>query len=437
MKLYSFARLTALLLVLLVACSRSKVQSTSGYPETMSVWLRWETDPAKFQALFEEFGETHDTVVEVALRVHAEKRENGVRSDDPPDVLILTPSQMVDMANQGLLTPLDDVIDAGGIAFEDIYPAALQLCNYEGQLYCMPWSVYTLALFWNKDLFRAAGLNANQPPQTLEQLATYAGRLTQVDEMGNVIQLGFLPDYPSSHRELYPHVFGGYWYNADATRLTLSSEPVIEAMTWQQQFYADYETEKVAAFRSTLGHYASPEHALLTGKVAMAVDGQWMLGPDFIQKHKPDLNFGVAPVPYPQDHPERKNTSVVMGSVAVIPVGVEDVEAAVELLAWMLRPEFQAEFNCQTYNLPVSIQAASAPCFRADKKFSMFMDLMASPNAHGQVVSAISGELTPELMQIEASVLYEQADPVPLLNEAQAKLQPILDEALRAASEGE
>lgn len=421
--------LAALLAAVLLAFARTDIQSLSSFPETMSVWIQWDTNPAGFQALFKDFGEAHATLVEVALQVHPEKITSGLESEDPPDILVVRPSQMVNMANQGLLTPLDDVISAQGIKLDDFYPATLELCQYNGHYYCMPWSTYTLALLWNKDLFRFAGLDPNKPPATMEELAAYAEQLTRVDESGNIIQLGFLPDYPYSRREQYVRMFGGYWYNADATQVTLSSAPMVEALRWQQQFYSKYGAENVLQFKSTLGHYTSPDYALITGKVAMVADGLWMLGPDFIQKYKPDLNFGVAAFPYPADHPERRNTSIVMGSVAVIPAGVQNVDAAGKLLAWMLTPEFQAEFNCMTFNLPVNVHAASAPCFQ-DDTFRLFLNLISSPNASAQVITPISGDVNQELGQIENLVLHEGADPLPLLQEAEARLQPMLAEAI-------
>jgi hypothetical protein len=58
------------------------------------------------------------------------------------------------------------------------------------------------------------------------------------------------------------------------------------------------------------------------------------------------------------------------------------------------------------------------------------MDMANSDNATHHIFTAISGEIFTELDLIEQQVLHEGADPEPLLQEAQDKLQKMLDEAL-------
>jgi hypothetical protein len=55
---------------------------------------------------------------------------------------------------------------------------------------------------------------------------------------------------------------------------------------------------------------------------------------------------------------------------------------------------------------------------------------MADPNATTGVYTAINAEIITALGQIEEQVLHAGADPVPLLEEAQATLQARLDEVL-------
>ena len=100
---------------------------------------------------------------------------------------------------------------------------------------------------------------SEQPPQTLEELAEYADKLTKVDEDGNITQLGFVTDYSWSHIEQYVKMFGGYWFNEDGTAVTMTSPAVVDALKWQQQFYTKYDPEKVLRFISFLGDYVSPD----------------------------------------------------------------------------------------------------------------------------------------------------------------------------------
>ena len=294
----------------------------------------------------------------------------------------------------------------------------------------MPWGSDTYALFWNKDLFEEAGLDPEKPPETLEELAEYADKLTKFDDEGNITQLGFVPDFSWGHLEQYIGLFGGYYVTEDGKELLLTSQPMIDAMKWEQQFYTKYGPEEVLRFVSSTGDYSSPEHGFMAGKIAMMVDGEWMVGPNFIGGLKPDLWYGVAPLPPPAAQPENAGSNLVGGTVAVIPSGVKDVEASGKLLAWMMSPEIVAEEMVANYNLPSNKQAAEDPRFHENEKFVVFMELANSPNATSHIFTPISGEFWTELEMVEEQVLHAGADPEPLLQEAQDKLQALLDEAL-------
>ncbi len=114
--------------------------------------------------------------------------------------------------------------------------------------------------------------------------------------------------------------------------------------------------------------YMSADYPFYTGQMAMYVDGEWMTGPNFISAFKPEASYGVAPFPPPADHPERANTAVVQGTVAVIPAGAKNKEASAKLLAWMMSPEIVAEEFCFNANLPTSKKAAQDPVLHRESQ---------------------------------------------------------------------
>ncbi len=401
-------------------------------PTEMHVWITWGDNPAQLQSLFNKYGKANGIKVIVNAPVDEDKVVAALSGSHPPDVLVLSgPDNVPTWVNEGLLTPLDDIIAANKINLNDMYAAMLAQGKYFGKYYALPWGSDTYALYWNKDLFEAAGLDPKKPPKTLEELVQYADKLTKVDKDGNIIQMGFVPDYAWSHIEQYVPMFGGYWISRDGTKVQLDSKPVIDALKWEQYFYKKYGPDKVLKFVSSQGDYASPQNGFMAGKIAMTVDGEWFMGPNFIAGLKPDLWYGVAPFPYPKAHPERANTNTVGGTVVVIPKGVANLEASGKLLAWMMTPDVIAEEMSTNYNLPSSKTAAKDPRFHKDKNFELFMKLAQDPNATTQVFTPASTEINTELGNIEEKVLHAGADPVPLLKKAQQKLQPILEKALQ------
>jgi multiple sugar transport system substrate-binding protein len=423
-----------ILVGLLVACGDDE-EATSApaveQPDVLRVWVTWGDDPAQIQELFNRYGDANDVKIEVNSPVEDDKVIAALSGSEPPDVLVLGgPDAVSTWVNEGLLAPLDDLIAANNIDVDDIYPAMLAQGLYQGKQYALPWGSDTYGLFWNKDLFEEAGLDPEKPPETMEELLEYADKLTKQDADGTITQLGFVPDFSWSHLDQYTAAFGGYFVNEDGTEVLLTSDPVVNALKWQQQFYSKYGAEEVLRFVSSTGEYDSAEHGFMSGKIAMMVDGEWMTGDNFIGLFAPDLWYGVTSIPYPAAQPEQKGTNVVGGTVAVIPSGVQSLEASGKLLAWMMSPEIVAEEMVANFNLPSSKEAAKDPRFLENEKFAAFMDMANSPNATHHIFTAISGEIFTELELIEQQVLHEGADPVPLLQEAQEKLQPMLDKAL-------
>jgi multiple sugar transport system substrate-binding protein len=415
-------------LLLAVAIPVAAFQGAS----TLKVWITWGDNPAQLQELFNRYGQAHGVTVEVNAPVADDKVIAGLSGSEPPDVLITGgPGNVGSWAREKLVSPLNDLITAAKIDLTDMFPAPLGQCKYKDTYYCLPWGTDTYALFWNKDLFEEAGLDPETPPKTLEEMVEFADKLTKVEADGTVTQVGFIPDFSWSHINLYTRMFGGYWYSDDGTQLQLTSQPVIDALMWQQQFYTKYGVDQVLKFTSALGGYMSPDQGFYAGKIAMMVDGEWQTGPNFIQQFKPELFYGVAPFPYPKDHPERANTSVLEGTVAMIPSGSPNQEAAADLLAWMMSSQTLADEMVANFNLPTTKASAEDSRFHESPKFEVFLNLMNDPNATTGIYTAINSEVDTALGQIEEQVLHAGADPMPLLKDTQDQLQPKLDESLK------
>ena len=91
-----------------------------------------------------------------------------VRAGNPPDVAELAGNDTILLAQTGKLEPLDGFAGAKGIAA--LKPAALEGLRQHGKLIAFPWTVAPAALWYNKDIMRKAGLNPDNPPQTIDAL---------------------------------------------------------------------------------------------------------------------------------------------------------------------------------------------------------------------------------------------------------------------------
>ena len=430
-KIFTLFSLFVILSMLLTACGGGK-QETSQV-DTLRVWIQWGDNPQQIQALFDKYTAETGIKVEVTAPLETDKILPALTGSEPPDVLVLSGGDLVkSYYKEGLVDDLNSAIATGGIDLNDFFDAPLNQCRSGDKILCLPWGTDMYALFWNKDLFEAAGLDPETPPATMEELAEFADKLTKVAPDGSLEQIGFLPDMGWDHSDLYINMYGGFWYNEDGTQMTVNSQPVLDALTWQQQFYNKYGVDNVMAFSSGWADtYMSADYPFYTGKLAMYVDGEWMTGPNFINAFKPEASYCVAPFPPPADHPDRANTAVVQGTVAVIPSGAANKEASAKLLAWMMSPEVVAEEFCFNANLPTSKKAAEDPCFTSNPKFKVFTDLISSPNAKIIVTTPISLEFNDAWGLVIEQVLHAGMDPKPILDDVQAKFEVKLADALK------
>ena len=115
----------------------------------------------------------------------------AIQSNVAPHVV-----QGYDIATQMLIdgevaVPMQDLIDADPTF--DIGTFMPQVLNYYrvgGKLYCMPFNSSNAIMFYNKTLFKKAGLDPDKPPKTYEELLDYAEKLMVKDDKGNVAQAG-------------------------------------------------------------------------------------------------------------------------------------------------------------------------------------------------------------------------------------------------------
>jgi multiple sugar transport system substrate-binding protein len=109
------------------------------------------------------------------------KVDTALAAGSPPDLtLVFGPDQM----RQGLLLPLDDMVEEKGIDLSTFSQAIVQGpsdfgCSWEGTLYCLGSYQGAVMMFYNKDMFDAAGIEqpAPWPPMTVEEFAEAACEL--------------------------------------------------------------------------------------------------------------------------------------------------------------------------------------------------------------------------------------------------------------------
>jgi multiple sugar transport system substrate-binding protein len=399
--------------------------------KTLKIWLTWPESPEKMQAYFDGFTAETGIKTEVNTSVPYDKIIAGMSGGESFDLLILGDIFSIAMfADNGLIMPLDDVITANNIDVNDMFDAPRSQCNYKDKYYCLPWGTDLYALFWNKDMFEAAGLDPEKPPETMEQMLEYADKLTKTDAQGNLTQVGFIPDFPWSHADLFLAMYGSTWQSPDGTQVWMDTPEMLAMMKWQQQFYTRYGSENVSRFLSSAGNYKGADSGFYTNKIAMLVDGEWQPGVDYLQKYRPDMNYGIVSMPYPESRPDLKGTAVEWGTVVEVPANAQNIEETGKLLAWMMEAKNQVDMMIQIPNLPSSHAAAADPRWAELPDLQLFIDIMNGGKAQNIYVGPVTYDIITEISSIQEKVFLAGQDPAPLLKSSQEALQAKLDTAL-------
>ena len=367
----------------------------------------------KFNASQNEIWVAKQTISDVDQRFLV-----SVSGNNPPDISTILYVNIPSYAEKGALLRLDDLAREHGISEERYLPVFWKMCRYRGHLYALPTTPATLALHYNKKLFREAGLDPEKPPRTIQELDMVAKKLTRYDKNGKLTVLGFSPTQPGWWPSMWAAWFGGDIWDGKET-ITINSEAYIKSLEWVQTYAKTYGVDTLQNFESGFGNFSSPQEPFLSGLVAMELQGVWMF--NFIEKFKPDLNYGVAP--FPTAIPGLKNVSLVETNILVIPSNARHPREAFKFLAFTQRQE-NLEQLCLDQRKFSPLKNVSREFWEKhpNQYIRLFYELAQSPNAIPYPQLPIWNMMNDEIGATFTEVWLLKKTPREALNELQSKL---------------
>jgi multiple sugar transport system substrate-binding protein len=174
-----------------------------------------------------------------------------------PDVLMLDNPDGQQIAASGAPSPLSDY----GVSAEGLVPAVVKAGTYEGKLYGLAPAVNTLVIFYNKDLFAAAGITA--PPKTWAELRATAKKLTAKGRYG--FAMSNINTYEGTWQFL-PFM----WTNGGSEK-DITTPETAQAL----QFLVDLQNDGSISKSSVIWSQDDVIDQFIAGKAAMVVNGPW------------------------------------------------------------------------------------------------------------------------------------------------------------------
>ncbi|MGF7031618.1 ABC-type glycerol-3-phosphate transport system substrate-binding protein [Paenibacillus mucilaginosus] len=351
---------------LLAGCSAGagKAGSTSGVEGqeekiTLTFWRNSGNDAenAAYDKLVASFMDKYpDIAVEMTPIPYADydtKLRVSIASGSPPDIMALDAPTLGSYAHAGALKPLTAYFKADG-NLEDIPPSTLATYTYQNEIYMAPLTESSIALFYNKKLFKAKGIpmpsKNPEEPWTWEQVLEAAKKLS--DPANGIFGIDPAQGFNNAGATAYfkyPIIwqFGGEIMDGEGktSKGYLDSPETKKAL----QFFSElYNTHGVSALEY-------PPDPFPNGKLGMTVDGSWSLA--YLTEKFPQFKLGedydIAPLP------KGTRQAVANGSWSLgISSKSQHADAAWKFVNWVTSKEGQVTYSTMTKDIPARYSAA-------------------------------------------------------------------------------
>jgi multiple sugar transport system substrate-binding protein len=423
------AKLFALLTVLILVMSLSAVATAQDDVIEIEYWqYNFEARVTAMDMLIEQF-EAENPGIHVIHNsdIPYDNFRDQLAASAPagvgPDVVTLYYGWIPAFVDAGYLVPLPEA-DFPAEWIESYFSPMVAESKFEDQYWAIPTAVRSLALFWNKDMFEAAGLDPEAPPTTLDELVDMAKATTIYDGNGtdilNITQEGFSVGLTSQDhhwfREVLLRQYGGVPYSEDGRTVMWNSEEGCNAFKYLSAFETEYKTGSNDLFTDAT-------NAFVNGQEALHIDGSFRLGT--IASNSPDLNFGVAELPVgPNGEHHTFGSYWTHGITRRAAEDPARMEAAVKFLKFITTADAGLLWVNTVGELPAQLDAASDPSILENPKLGAFSAGLEYAHATFFVDESVQRQV---LVDAYDQVRLAGMDPCEALNEAAATEQELLD----------
>jgi len=320
----------------------------------------------------------------------------AVTANNAPDVYISwDPGSVAQFCNNGSVIDMTALAQSAGLDVTSTFPSSsLQYTQWDGKQCALPLLVDAYALYYNKDMFQAAGIT--DPPKTLSDLTADIQKLTIKNPDGTIKQWGLTPprqDYDVGFEWYVGGATGAQFYD-DNGDSTFSTDPTwATLLNWEKSTLDYYGADNVNNFVSTYANHTDDEQNPFTSGVsAMEMNGEWHIGE--IDQYAPDLNYGIVPVPVPDTKASIYGAGAVMGNVIYIASQSQNQSAAF-FVAQQLATDttFLDDFATQMSNVPTTFDALknwSAP--QTQPLWTVEENIVSNPNSYYKTLTPAGEE---------------------------------------------
>jgi sn-glycerol 3-phosphate transport system substrate-binding protein len=262
---------------------------------------------------------------------------------------------MYTLIDEGVVVPFDDLVKTPDDRawMNGFYPGFMKNSQTGGKTWGIPFQRSTVVMYWNKELFKEAGLDPNKPPQNWNELVEFGRKLTKRDASGNVTTWGV--QVPSSG---FPYwLFQGFTtqngvelMNPAGTQTFYDRPEVVQAL----QYWVDL-SRKHQVHPPGVVEWGTTPKDFFERKAAII----WTTTGNLTNiRNNAKFDFGVAMLPAGK----QRGTPTGGGNFYVFKKATPaEREAAMKFVRWITTPKRAAEWAIATGYVAVSPAAWDTP----------------------------------------------------------------------------
>lgn len=292
MKTHSWKKLSVLAIAVLAAlsltaCGNSNKSSSGSSSKTTTITF-WNgftaSDGTNLKKIVADYNKTNKDHVKVKMDRMSwdnfnEKLPTAITAKKAPDFVAMNYGDMAGYVHNGTMKDMSNFYNYKGVDKSNFEKSAVNMGKINGKSYFIPMQVQGNYLYWNKDLYKKAGINPNSKVKTIAQYMNYAKR---IKALGNGVQGTYWSDFAQ-----WSLVYGGSILNKSETKSTINSAANRKVLN---QFRQMMYVEKLGN-PSTQG--VAVDNLMFAGKLGLEVSGPWLN--EGMIKNK--INYGVTQFP--------------------------------------------------------------------------------------------------------------------------------------------
>ncbi|MHB9756391.1 ABC transporter substrate-binding protein [Streptomyces sp. BYX5S] len=253
-----------------------------------------------------------------------------------PDVIQFDASEMPTFAEAGGLVDLRSL----GLSTQDVPEGIVDFGSYKGTYYGAARTVNTLALFYNKDILKKAGLDV---PTTWDEMRDTAKKLTRGGQYGIALSAGGAEDGVFQ--------FTPFMWSNGGDETQLDTKNVAGALDYWKGLIKDGSLSK-----STVNWtQADVNDQFMAGNAAMMINGPWQVE---TLNTKKNLDWGIAQIPVPKTGD--KSVGPLGGAILTVPNTGDTAreKTAAKIIECMSSEQEQITYARNSWMVPANAKAA-------------------------------------------------------------------------------